>query len=76
MVIDALAQKATSQIFEVGGASVFRQAPLLDRHGRNIHPLASHNPMSYKAQAIGAYLTGGTKLLTCDLWSFSRHGDG
>lgn len=62
VVIDALAQKAASQIFDVGGASVVRQAHLLDRHWRNIRTLASHSPTSYKAQAIGAYHTRGTKL--------------
>lgn len=62
VVIDGLAQKAASQIFDVGGASVVRQVHLLDRHWRNIRTLASHNPASYKAQAIGAYYTRGTKL--------------
>lgn len=62
IVVDALAQKAASQIFDVGGASIVRQAYLLDRHWRNIRTLASHNPSSYKAQAVGAYFTRGTKL--------------
>ena len=60
VVVDALAQKAASQMFDVGGASVVRQAHLLDRHWRNIRTLASHNPTSYKAQAIGAYYVRGT----------------
>ncbi len=62
IVVDALAQKSASQIFDVGGASVVRQAHLLDRHWRNIRTLASHNPSSYKAQALGAYHVRGTKL--------------
>jgi alkylation response protein AidB-like acyl-CoA dehydrogenase len=62
VVVDALAQKSASQIFDVGGASVVRGAHLLDRHWRNIRTLASHNPTSYKAQAIGAYYARGTKL--------------
>jgi alkylation response protein AidB-like acyl-CoA dehydrogenase len=62
VVVDALAQKSASQIFDVGGASVVRETHLLDRHWRNIRTLASHNPTSYKAQAIGAYYTRGTKL--------------
>ena len=62
VVIDQLAQKAASQIFDVGGASVVRQSHLLDRHWRNIRTLASHNPASYKAQAIGALYTRGTRL--------------
>lgn len=62
VIVDQLAQKAASQIFDVGGASVVRQSHLLDRHWRNIRTLASHNPTSYKAQAIGALYTRGTRL--------------
>lgn len=62
VVVDALAQKSASQIFDVGGASVVRQVHLLDRHWRNIRTLASHNPTSYKAQALGAYYLRGTAL--------------
>lgn len=62
VVVDALGQKAAAQIFDVGGASVVRQAHLLDRHWRNIRTLVSHNPTSYKAQAIGAYHVRGTRL--------------
>ncbi len=82
VVVDALAQKAASQIFDVGGASVVRQAHLLDRHWRNIRTLASHNPSSYKAQAIGALLhprhqTAGQRLLlTRDSRSSSRNHSG
>lgn len=62
VVIDALAQKSAAQIFDVGGASIVRKAYLLDRHWRNIRTLASHNPASYKAQAIGAYYLRGNQL--------------
>lgn len=62
VIIDALAQKSAAQIFDVGGASIVRRAYLLDRHWRNIRTLASHNPTSYKAQAIGAYHVRGTQL--------------
>jgi alkylation response protein AidB-like acyl-CoA dehydrogenase len=62
VVVDALGQKAASQVFDVGGASVVRQAHQLDRHWRNIRTLASHNPASYKAQALGAYHVLGTRL--------------
>ncbi|BBY16811.1 acyl-CoA dehydrogenase family protein [Mycolicibacterium litorale] len=65
IVIDGLAQKSASQIFDVGGASVVRQAYLLDRHWRNIRTLASHNPASYKAQALGAYYVRQTRLPGC-----------
>jgi alkylation response protein AidB-like acyl-CoA dehydrogenase len=62
VVVDALGQKAASQVFDVGGASVVRQSHLLDRHWRNIRTLASHNPTPYKAQAIGAHYVRGTRL--------------
>jgi alkylation response protein AidB-like acyl-CoA dehydrogenase len=62
VVVDALAQKSASQVFDVGGASVVREAHLLDRHWRNIRTLASHNPTSYKAQAIGAHHVLGARL--------------
>jgi len=55
-------EKAAGQIFDVGGASVVRQSHLLDRHWRNIRTLASHNPSSYKAQALGALHVRGTRL--------------
>ena len=62
VVVDALGQKAASQIFDVGGASVVREKHQLDRHWRNIRTLASHNPTSYKAQAIGDHYLRGTAL--------------
>jgi alkylation response protein AidB-like acyl-CoA dehydrogenase len=62
VVVDALAQKSASQVFDVGGASVVREAHLLDRHWRNIRTLVSHNPTSYKAQAVGAYHVRGVRL--------------
>ena len=62
IVVDALGIKAASQIFDVGGASIVREVYLLDRHWRNIRTLASHNPSSYKAQAVGAYFARGTRL--------------
>jgi alkylation response protein AidB-like acyl-CoA dehydrogenase len=53
VIVDALGQKAASQVFDVGGASVVRQSHLLDRHWRNIRTLASHNPTPYKAGGRG-----------------------
>ena len=54
VVIDELAQRSTSQIFEVGGASATRRAANLDRHWRNVRTLASHNPTVYKARSLGS----------------------
>lgn len=63
------AQKSASQIFDVGAASVVRQSQLLDRHWRNIRTLASHNPTSYRAQAIGKLYT---RLLTAQVVAAGR----
>lgn len=59
VVIDDLALRAGSRIFDVGGASAAHRDAGLDRHWRNIRTLASHNPTAYKALAIGALEIGG-----------------
>ncbi|KGR75103.1 acyl-CoA dehydrogenase family protein [Ureibacillus sinduriensis] len=62
VIIDALALKASTLLFDVGGASATKQSVHLDRHWRNIRTLASHNPAAYKARAIGDYIVNGKKL--------------
>lgn len=62
VVIDPLAQEAASLLFDVGGASATRQSAQLDRHWRNIRTLASHNPIGYKARAVGNYAVNGKEL--------------
>lgn len=62
VIIDQLALKAATLIFEVGGASATRQSKHLDRHWRNIRTLASHNPTVYKARVIGDYIVNNNKL--------------
>lgn len=62
VVIDALALKASTLLFDVGGASATKQSAHLDRHWRNIRTLASHNPAAYKARAIGDYIVNGKDL--------------
>jgi alkylation response protein AidB-like acyl-CoA dehydrogenase len=54
-VVDELAIRAGSMLFDVGGASATKQGANLDRHWRNIRTLASHNPAIYKTRAIGDY---------------------
>lgn len=61
-VVDDLALEAASRLFEVGGASAATTGAALDRHWRNIRTLAAHNPVSYKARAIGQYELDGTPL--------------
>lgn len=62
VVIDELALTAATQLFDVGGASTARQSISLDRHWRNIRTIASHNPVSYKARAIGDFVVNDTPL--------------
>jgi alkylation response protein AidB-like acyl-CoA dehydrogenase len=62
VVIDELAARAATRLFDVGGASAVKQSANLDRHWRNIRTVASHNPTVYKACAIGNYLINGATL--------------
>lgn len=62
VVVDELAQRAASRLFDVGGSAAVKAANGFDRHWRNIRTLASHNPAAYKARAIGDYLVNGTLL--------------
>ncbi|MFG1477955.1 acyl-CoA dehydrogenase family protein [Xanthobacter sp. V4C-4] len=62
LVVDDLALRSASLLFEVGGASATERSVNLDRHWRNARTIAAHNPASYKAQAIGALLVKGTPL--------------
>ncbi|GGF58463.1 acyl-CoA dehydrogenase [Azorhizobium oxalatiphilum] len=62
VIVDELALGASNQLFELGGASAATQRQRLDRHWRNIRTIASHNPVSYKARAIGQHVLDGTPL--------------
>ncbi len=62
IVVDELAIRSGSLLFDAGGASATRKADNLDRHWRNARTLSSHNPVTYKAQAIGDYEVNGTPL--------------
>ncbi|MBF6175949.1 acyl-CoA dehydrogenase family protein [Nocardia blacklockiae] len=53
---------ATSQLFEVGGASVTSERLRLDRHWRNARTVSVHNPAIFKARAIGDHLLNGADL--------------
>jgi alkylation response protein AidB-like acyl-CoA dehydrogenase len=53
IVVDELAIRSGGLLFDVGGASATKRETNLDRHWRNARTLASHNPASYKARAIG-----------------------
>jgi alkylation response protein AidB-like acyl-CoA dehydrogenase len=62
VVVDELAIRSGALLFDAGGASATKHSDNLDRHWRNARTLASHNPGSYKARAIGEYEVNGTPL--------------
>jgi alkylation response protein AidB-like acyl-CoA dehydrogenase len=62
VIVDELALRSTTALFDVGGASAATQRKNLDRHWRNARTLSSHNPAAYKAQLLGAYELHGTRL--------------
>lgn len=62
VVLDGLALDAATRLFDVGGASAATRRAGLDRHWRNIRTLASHNPVAYKARALGRQVLDGTPL--------------
>ena len=62
MIVDELSLRSANALFDVGGASAATRRKNLDRHWRNARTLSSHNPASYKAQAIGGYEINGTRL--------------
>jgi alkylation response protein AidB-like acyl-CoA dehydrogenase len=58
--IDAIAPEAATRLLELGGASAASRQKGLDRHWRNIRTITLHNPVAYKAVAIGANLLHDT----------------
>jgi alkylation response protein AidB-like acyl-CoA dehydrogenase len=62
VVIDELAFRATTRVFDVGGASATKKSKNLDRHWRNARTLSTHNPLLYKAQAVGDVAINGAPL--------------
>ncbi|MBN9793909.1 MULTISPECIES: acyl-CoA dehydrogenase family protein [unclassified Pseudonocardia] len=53
---------ATTELFEVGGASITSEKLRLDRHWRNARVISTHNPLIYKLQSIGDHVLNGTDL--------------
>ena len=62
VIVDELAIRSAGLLLDVGGASATKQSYNLDRHWRNARTLASHNPGTYKARAIGDHVINGTPL--------------
>ncbi|WP_243146948.1 hypothetical protein [Scytonema sp. UIC 10036] len=62
LIVDDLALRSATLLFEVGGASTTKKSANLDRHWRNARTLSSHNPNHFKARALGDYEINGTPL--------------
>lgn len=60
LVAERLTLEATQRLFDTGGASATSRKLNLDRHWRNTRTVASHNPLDYKAHAVGDYLVNAT----------------
>lgn len=61
---------ATTQLFEVGEASITSESLRLDRHRRNARTISTHNPSIFKSQAVGAYVLNGNELFYA--WSTGK----
>lgn len=62
VVVDDLALRAATLLFDVGGASAVKRSANLDRHWRNIRTVASHNPTRFKNRAIGELVVNDVTL--------------
>ena len=60
--LDAVAPEAATRLLELGGASAASRQRNLDRHWRNVRTITLHNPVAYKARAIGENLLHETPL--------------
>jgi alkylation response protein AidB-like acyl-CoA dehydrogenase len=60
--LDAVAPEAATRLLELGGASAASRTRNLDRHWRNVRTITLHNPVAYKARALGENLLHGTPL--------------
>lgn len=56
--------EVANRLFEVGGASATSETRRLDRHWRNARVLGQHNPVIYRARAVGQQRLTGDHLTT------------
>ena len=64
LIVDELALRSATLLFDVGGASTTKKSHNYDRHWRNARTLSSHNPNHFKARAIGNYEINNVPLPT------------
>ncbi|GAA2180570.1 acyl-CoA dehydrogenase family protein [Leucobacter tardus] len=60
VTVPELALGAAQELFLTVGASATSTSKALDRHWRNAQTVATHNPISFRARAIGDYWINGT----------------
>ncbi len=60
VAVPKLVLDATSELFDVTGASSVSRGKSLDRHWRNARTVATHNPVAFKARSVGDYYINGT----------------
>ena len=58
--VPELALGAAQDLFLTVGASATSTSKNLDRHWRNAQTVATHNPIAFRARAIGDYWINGT----------------
>lgn len=60
ITVPDLVLQATQELFQTVGASATLRTKALDRHWRNAQTIATHNPIVFRARAIGDYEINGT----------------
>ncbi|GAA3672739.1 acyl-CoA dehydrogenase family protein [Arthrobacter ginkgonis] len=60
VTVPQLVLDAAGALFDVTGASSTSRGKALDRHWRNARTVATHNPVVFKARAVGDYHVNGT----------------
>jgi len=60
VTVPELALGAAQDLFLTVGASATSTSKALDRHWRNAQTVATHNPISFRARALGDYWINGT----------------
>jgi len=59
VIVTKLVLDATSELFEVGGASLTSEKLAIDRHWRNARTIASHNPAIARERLLGDHFLNG-----------------
>ncbi|WP_300345354.1 acyl-CoA dehydrogenase family protein [Nesterenkonia sp.] len=60
ITVPGLVLEVTAELFQTVGASATARTKALDRHWRNAQTIATHNPIVFRARAIGDHTINGT----------------